>query len=244
MKILQFSDWHAYYTPLVSILRLMETLSAEQPDVIICCGDYTGTKKAEICVATIVKLIRDVFPNTPFGTVLGNHDYWLIEKKKIPTNQTKQLNNIIKIFQQNNIHFFDKDGVMDVAGVQFVGHSGWYCNPKPPTNDAGWMSQFQVNTHSLMSSTANDETGKNIELLQPNKKTIYVSHFSVNDDGVNDWKGGFATFGGNPNIGKILQENYNCTMFLHGHSHMLKRGPLNYECGSDYDKPSYKIWEA
>ena len=47
-----------------------------------------------------------------------------------------------------------------------------------------------------------------------------------------------------PNIGKILQENYNCTMFLHGHSHMLKQGPLNYECGSDYDKPSYKIWEA
>ena len=246
MRICQFSDWHIYYTPEKSVMKTIEQMSKEKDiDVIIGCGDYTGSKKTEICIDKIVTEIRQAFPNIPFGSVLGNHDMWLIERKHTKSNHNKQMINIIDSFQENNVHFFDKDGPLFVNNLVFVGHTGWYNHTTPPTNDSFWMAQFQENTHNRMKRVAQKETTNNLNKLKGicGEKVVYVSHFNVINDGIQDWKGGFEVFGGDPNIGRILQDDYNCSVFLCGHAHMLRKGPLVWECGSDYGLPKYQIIE-
>jgi hypothetical protein len=107
------------------------------------------------------------------------------------------------------------------------------------------MAQFQEKTHNRMKRIAQEELGSSLDKIKDinDKKVVYISHFSVIDDGIQDWKGGFNKFGGDPDIGKLLQDDFNCSTFLHGHSHQLRKGPLLWECGSDYHIPTYQIIE-
>ena len=71
--------------------------------------------------------------------------------------------------------------------------------------------------------------------LDPQKIAVYVTHFpilgihSVMDN----------QMGGCPYFGDILQTHYGITRFLNGHTHRLRPGPVQYECGSDYGLPRY-----
>jgi len=215
-------------------------------DLIVGCGDYTGGKYAPTCIDVITSKIREAYPTTPFVSVLGNHDYWIMEKKRSMTEWTRQNQRIQEVFARHNVHFLDKDGVLaledtTLGKVSMVGHSGWYHNPNPPTNDGRWMPMFQVPTHGHMYSTAYSELLTNLGTVPKDSKVIFVSHFGVNKDSQQDWKGGFETFGGDPNIGLLLQNDYACTTFLQGHAHTLRQGPLNWECGSDYYYPKFQV---
>jgi hypothetical protein len=248
MKILQFSDWHVYYTPPNEIVKAVYGMGLQPDiDVIICCGDWVGGKAAPICVEFIMKKIRKIFPTIPVGAVLGNHDYWQMSKIKSVSKIPKIITKVKNVFEKHGVHFFDQDGPLVIGPNVFIGHTGWYRNPHPRTNDAHWMGGFEV--HELMAKRASLEFDVNLNRLTslynlPSKKVIYVSHFGVIDDGVQDWKGGFTEFGGHPGIGDLMQKEFGCQTFLQGHAHTLRKGPLVWECGSDYRKPSFQVVEV
>lgn len=260
MKILLTSDTHYGITKLKAIRKMLEEGKTEEPDVLIHAGDYCGGRNGHKTLGATVELMREIFPDIPMVSVIGNHDYWCTGKKfklpmgghgwKNPDVMTFEENykKIIDTFEENRIHFLDVHGVYihdDFPFHKIVGHSGWYNNPNPPTNDEAYLPRgIEGNTNNWLFKKAMDELDKNLSHLDkfydPDIDTVlFVSHFPVIPG--NDYKGGFEQFGGNAGIGKIMQEQYNCGYFLEGHSHKLENGPLKYNCGSDYCNPKYKL---
>lgn len=262
MRIGQISDLHIGITTEGQIKQQLRAMAKDNPDVIVNCGDNTGTTSGYKCTKQIVRLIRQFFPETPILWTNGNHDYWCTSKVKengryyktrpSPIDFYKNLNMIEECLKEANIHFLDKDGIYshpDFSDVLFIGSSGWYAHPNPPTNDINYLPySLDGDTHrSLIKQTEDNLFNTEAKLQTIYQKdyhtVIFVSHFPVIKAGI-DYKGRFEDFSWRTHIGDFFQENYNCKHFLCGHAHQLHEGPLRYECGPDYYKPAYQIIEV
>lgn len=266
MKIAQISDTHIGITTEGQLKVCFEKAAEENPDVVVHCGDYGGTTEGGKCVRRTVKLLRKYFPDTPIVSTIGNHDYWCSGKLKLivgwdgnakyvrgapgPEDFKKNLEVIRDAFREANVHFLDKEGVYVhplFKHVVFIGASGWYSNPNPPTNDRRWLPiGLEGDTNRLILKTTEDdlfraeETLKDFESWQT---LIFVSHFPVINTG-RDYKGAFEDFSWRESIADFFVAKYNCQHFLCGHAHQLHKGPLRYECGPDYYRPTYQIIEV
>jgi hypothetical protein len=131
-----------------------------------------------------------------------------------------------------------------IDNVIFFGHSGWYKNPNPPTNDKNFLpTALEGDTNRYLYKKSTNAIQKQLDEMEITDKTlVFVSHFGV-IAGEDDYKGGYEKFGGDPFIGQMLKEAYGVKYFLQGHAHMLLQGPELFEAGSDYYKPSYQIIE-
>lgn len=231
-------------------------MATEEFDVIAQMGDMCGGQDGRRSVRTIGKMLRNHFPTKPIITVLGNHDFWLAGKKKperhddympnqrsfhhvsMPTWKVS-LDGIQQDLKELNIHFLDKDGPFRLDGWTFVGHTLWYGNMNPPTNDDKYMPLgVDGDTHKYLYSTALKELDVNLAQLTPDDiNLVFCSHFPI----VNFVNHGDHTYGGPEFLGKIMREEFKINYFLNGHAHQFHNGPDRFEAGSDYEKPKYLI---
>lgn len=255
MKIAQFSDWHRGITTDGQIKVQLKEMAKPAPDILINCGDNTGTTVGWRCTKVLAEMVRDVFPTTPILWTNGNHDLWCAEPKKkqrFPAMKDfdENLKKIQDILREQNIHYLDKDGVYqhpDFPKIFFMGAMGWYNNPNPPTNDCNFLPygvSGSTNRHILLETEKdvwrNEEGLTTFDLTRD--QLVFISHFpvvKVGEEG--DWKGSFEDFSWNEGIARHFQEFYNCKYFLNGHAHALHQGPLRWESGSDYKDPKFQI---
>ncbi len=271
MKVCQISDTHIGITTEGQLKVMLKKAAAENPDILVHCGDYGGTFEGGKCVKRTLKLMRKYFPNTPILSTIGNHDYWCVssKRKKVvawdgthkyvkngapgPEDFIANLEYIRAAFKEFDVHFLDKDGLYvhgDFSSVVFIGASGWYNNPNPPTNDRRWLPiGLDGDTNRSILKATEDDLFRHEAALQLRGKftadqtLIFVSHFPVVNAG-RDYKGAFEDFSWRHSLCEYFNETYGCKHFLCGHAHQLHKGPLRWECGPDYYNPTYQIIEV
>lgn len=250
VKVCQTSDTHIGLTKPQSILKMLRKIKLvdeQDPfDLLVHNGDYCGGTEGARSVRSTVKMIRELFPDKPFISTIGNHDLWCLKRssrKKFPslTDFQENYDGIIKTFQDNQVHFLDEDGPYRFLDWTFIGHCGWYLNPAPNTNDQYYLPfGIEGNTHHHLYKKAQRQLEDNINKLSTSDTNIiFCSHFPVikcEKDAL------FDKYSWSSSIGDFFQEEYHCNIFLNGHAHQYVEGPLRFESGSDYGKPAFKIW--
>jgi len=247
-SLCQTSDTHIGLTKpssLIKMFRRLRQLDEKEPfDLFVHCGDYCGGQQGARSVQTTVKMFRDEFPTKPYISVIGNHDLWCTGyRRKGRPSVVDFMTNYEKIqatFKEYGVHFLDEDGPFRFQGWTFVGHSGWYASLNPKTNDANFLPLgIEGNTHHYLSRKAQRQLEDNLLLTAETDRVVFVSHFPVIRVEGDRY---FDEFSWSSSIGDHLQEAYGCKYFFNGHAHQLHSGPLRYECGPDYGKPTYRVW--
>lgn len=165
----------------------------------------------------------------PILVVLGNHDFWDINKK--PIWETKKY--IFKLFDTYDITYLPNNPVEeDIFNI--YGFDGWYGSSNPPSNDLNFMCQLTegINTHDCLKHESEIQI-KNLPNKKYIKEHIVVTHFDFTDHPMSadkKWLGGLD-----------VKADILCV----GHSHKAKenyRGMMKIiNPGSDYDKPKYVV---
>ncbi len=254
MKILQTSDTHWGLTKPNAIRKMFKKIKEEEFDILLHCGDYCGTRNSYKSVNATVCLMRETFPDKPIITVLGNHDYWTYNKRTLSPSLRSfedNYNMILESFKTYDIHFLDEEGLYrhpEFPNIILCGHTGWYSNMNPPTNDTKYLPKgIEGNTNAWLLKNAEAVLEAQLQALdriyQPLMRVCFVSHFPVVNS-IPEHQAGFHLYCWNEKIKQVMQENYNCKYFFCGHAHKYKNGPLRYESGSDYYKPKYHIVEV
>lgn len=252
MKVCHITDTHIGITQPSSIRKMLNKIKNEEFDLLLHTGDYCGGSNGGKSVASTVKMIREVYDG-PFLSTIGNHDYWA--GGHFP-DWVKSMNQVRDTFKENNVHFIDEDGIYihpAFPDIKFIGASGWYANPNPPTNDYFWMPAscegVRMNQYLLQKSekTIQKQMDELDLTYTPGTDTVcFVSHFPVvkPKEGPGDYKGAFEDFCWSERISQLVNACYDCKYFFNGHAHQLHEGKeMRYEPGSDYGNPDYRIWD-
>lgn len=237
---------------------MFDELVKEQCDVWVIAGDHSGSSLGLKGSRAIFKLARERFDG-PILACLGNHDYWVRGRKikshdlnfvgiNTPRYQYPSLHawaenytKIVESAKEHKIHLFEENGVYRFPGMwgfTFAGHGLWYKMP-PNSNDHLYMPiALEGDTHRYMYKRTTDALLKQLESLNDKEDgiRIFISHFPVIELDLPD-----LPWSGDPFLGQMLQDQYQFTTFLNGHSHGNKNGPMRWECGSDYYLPKYKV---
>jgi len=249
LRILQTSDLHLGITDKLTIEKMLDQTVQEKPDILVMCGDYSGDLKGSSPVVRLSELFREYFPRIPIISVLGNHDLWHYSKSLEQFN--KNYTQIISSFSKHSIRFLDIEGpiLLRRKGQRywFIGHTGWYAVPYPETNDCNFLPiGIEGDTNAWLLKQADFALEKQMIKLDNKYRegdtVIFISHFSVCNTG-RDWKGRWADFNWHPYYQELIQTKYNCNYFLQGHRHEYEKGPIVYECGSNYCTPKYQMIE-
>lgn len=252
LRIAQINDTHEGITKPKTIRHLLLKLKEEKFDLLLHCGDYCGGIMGYKTVRSTVKLIREIFPDKPYVTVIGNHDYWCMNKGgqqyTSPASFFENYAKILQIFSQYKVWFLDQQGPYRQNDVVLVGHSGWYMNRQimSESNDFLYLPiGINGDTQSYMLKRAMSGLYRNLDELtdeEKKKKTlVFVSHMPVIKTPTCD--ASFDIFGWSASLGEMLQRDYGIKYFFNGHAHQEHKGPLRWESGSDYFKPKYQIVE-
>jgi len=218
-------------------------------DVLVHAGDYSGSYDGHRMTKKTVEIIREVFSDVPYLSVLGNHDFWCRPSNNgWATSDSFDTNylNIKQIFKEHKVHFLDEDGIYvhdNWPDIKIFGQSGWYNNPHPPTNDGNFLPYgLDGDTHRWLLKRAHTLLEDAVQNYHWNhtETTVFVSHFPVIKKG-KDWKGAFEDFSWSESLGESIQQRFKTKYFLEGHSHQRHEGPLKYNCGPDYYRPNYLI---
>jgi len=204
MKLLQISDNHIGAISIENFRLFVEKIAKEDFDILIDCGDmhsdhiaffHYGFKAIQIGY----EIINHFIPNKPKIATIGNHCLWVGPSthkredfdrngnyKSYPSLEQFVFNYecIKEVFKQNNVHFINEDGVYqnkDFPGFAFVGHTGWYTNRTPPTNDAAFLPKnIEGDTFAYLYKKAYDTIDAQlVELNDMNPTLIFISHFPV-----------------------------------------------------------------
>lgn len=242
MRIILTSDTHEGITHSHTVEKLSRNIAKQRPDVIVHAGDFSGGFAGAPMVQKTVERLRR-HNSGPIVVTIGNHDYWCgynLSVEQFWANYRA----IVACFKKHDIHFLDEDGPLTSGDCQFVGCTGWYSNPNPPTNDINFMPLgMGGDTHRYLFKRAIDIVTQQQGLLDHSKKIIFVSHFPVIDAGP-DYKGSFGDFCWAGGWGKHLQNGWGIQNFFNGHSHRLHKGPLRWESGSDYYNPKFLVIDS
>lgn len=244
MKIALASDWHLGMTQANAIQKQLKKMQAEKPDVLLQLGDFCGGMNGAKSVKSVLTMVREAFPNTPILAVLGNHDFWYrdTEYRRQTTSITEffsNYTNIVNTMKDLGIHFFDEDGIYRQDGWTFLGHTLWYGQMNPPTNDTLYLPRDIEGSspHVWMQARGYNAVSDQVDQLTvDDTNVIFCSHFPIiNFSNDNDY-----LYGGNPAWGKVLVE-IGVQYLFNGHAHQRHEGPLRFEAGSDYYLPKYLI---
>jgi 3',5'-cyclic AMP phosphodiesterase CpdA len=263
------SDWHLGSNSIESIRACLEELRARNPDILVLAGDFNGGVYGSKAVRSIMKCVREVFPIIDVLVVLGNHDFWvrgnkvkwgdpdewkLTHAREFPYRKPKpdawhrNYEEIIKTFKELRIHFLDEDGPYrhkNYPGFVALGHTLWYADPAPLTNDCLYMPRRIDDTgpsgHDSKSIPIDDFMAKRAHralenqlsvLTDADKTRIFISHFPViYPKGMSEMD---EAMGGPERYGNMLWQNFGVRYFLNGHCHQHWEHFPRYEAGSEY----------
>jgi predicted MPP superfamily phosphohydrolase len=242
LRIAQTSDTHLGITDGNKLRKMFRRMASEKPDLVVHCGDYNGGKLGSKAVRSTLGFLREQMPDTPVISVVGNHDYWVPERTLGAFLANLQA--VKAAFHEFRVHFLDAQGPYFQGGISFAGHTGWYHHLPPPTNDRNWMPRDieGVSPDIWLAHRAWRELEAHLQHpgLSPEGPDVLVTHFPVIRPEEPEAQRGFDLYSGNPIIAHLLPGT---RYFLNGHAHQLHKGPLQWECGSDYNKPTYQIIE-
>ncbi len=253
MKLLITSDTHIGITKPETLRRMLIDSAETGPDIFIHGGDYSGGYNGHKPLSLTCAMIRDVFPEIPVVTVMGNHDYWTScsSGSGIPKNSSASFKKffdnyecIKETFRKHKFHFLDCDGVYRnplFPGTAFVGHTGWYVDPNDKTSNDWYFipSGIKENTQNFLLTQAFINLKKNLSSLDDSDTVrIFISHFPVKKNISFGLVRGWDT-----RLYPLLHDKYKISYFIQGHFHERHEGPGLWEAGSDYEKPRYLLLE-
>lgn len=243
------SDTHLGLTSEPSLRKMFREMSRVGVDVLVHAGDYCGGRDGARSVRTTVRLARSVLGSSiPYISVLGNHDYWCRTGRLSPSEDMWYTNllGIQKTCAEQDVFLLDTESeVVHAGGLQFLGHTGWYRHPNPPTNDSQHMPLLVggVDPHTYLARQAREDITRKLELVElmsdsDRARTVWVSHMPVV---AQEEDPGAHHYGGDSAVGNQLQY-LGVTKYMCGHAHQTwlgTRGRL--EAGSDYGKPAWLL---
>lgn len=246
MKIALSSDVHYGCTGNVAnkIEKMFNKIKDENVDALILAGDLASHTQHHYkrCIETA----RNILPDIPILTVRGNHDMWDGMHRKDKASEKRMLYQIYeyheKIYRFNNIHHLDDPYIL--GDVTIFGFDGWYHLPDPKTNDKHWMPLMHEGcpTGSYLSA----KSFKDFERIlyqydnKTTEKTILISHFpSIVIEGDRH------EFNASPRFLPEIKERFDVVCYGHSHKFMdqIEDDTRFLNCGSDYGKPQYIIFE-
>lgn len=234
MKIGILNDTHLGLTTDGQLKVCFRELAKQHaPDMIVHAGDYCGATHGHRALRLTCEMMRDIFPEIPIISVIGNHDFWCGKNPSLH-DFTDNYEKVKEAFKNNRIHFLDEDGIFRIEDLTFFGCTGWY-HERRDSNDWNFIPKFiEGDTQAYLNKRANDILHAQLGALTEKDTTrLFVSHFPVVDCFPWDW---------NPNIGEMLEKHYNVKRFISGHSHGIQTGPRHYRSSSDYGKPAYFVF--
>lgn len=253
------SDWHIGAASDKQIKRCLLAMKEENPDILVLAGDFNGGWYGQKAVRSVLRLTREVFPDIKILIVLGNHDFWVRGRRSTHSDPydpfshksymkpsldvwNRNYTDIIKHCKDLNVHFLDEDGVWRDPrwpGLAIFGHTMWYDNPSPPTNDARYMpTSIEGDTDAYMSKRAHKAVEAQLDALtSTDQLRIFVSHMPVMYP--SGRRHGDMMYGGPESVGRMLWDYHNVRYFLNGHCHQRWECFPRFEAGSDYGNPRY-----
>jgi predicted phosphodiesterase len=242
MKLILTSDTHYGHNHKTQTkhMRFLKKLAEESPDVLVHAGDWASHSQHQLY--RTLQMFRESL-KCPIVAVRGNHDFWQSTDKYHPFLPTeKVLETHQAWFEEFDIHHVSK-GALKVQDWTFYGFDGWYGYHNPPTNDARWMPMMteSLTTMEWFQQKAHADLVKMLDTKEEGKeKKLCVSHFPTFTEDQRK-----AHYCANLNYLEVLTENFELLLF--GHSHRACdwnfRGTRIVNCGSDYNKPVYKVLE-
>jgi len=250
------SDWHIGASTDKQIKRVLADMKLENPDIIALLGDFNGGKYGAKAVRSIVRMAREAFPDTPIVATLGNHDVWVagkpIDKEMLvgygsfrfgrprPEVWRRNYEDARKHMKDAGVHFLDEDGPWrseKFPGLVIFGHTLWYDNKNPQTNDKLYMpAGLEGDTDAYMYSRGIKAVEAQLDQLTTEDTIrVFCSHFPIVYPGGR--QGNDFAYGGPEWVGNMLAKEFNVRYFLNGHCHQLWTGPVRFESGSDYGRP-------
>lgn len=263
LKIAHITDTHIGITNPRTLEKLFKRLAREEFDLLVHTGDYCGGFIGSRSVRTTVNMIRQAMPNIPFCSTIGNHDLWhegrrvsrsdklisadsYTKSKTFPSPEIfhENLKAIREAFLAARVHFLDEDGPFRLEsqpGLAIFGHMGWY-NNHPNSNDFNFLpAALDGDTNRFLQKRALEGLYRNVDLLNPSDQfRIFVSHFPVVEI-LGDAK--FSSDSWDGRLTEWLENELGVRCFLNGHAHQLHEGPKRFEPGTDYRKPTFRVWD-
>ncbi len=232
-------------------------MAGEKFDLVLHLGDFCGGTNGARAVRTTLRMMRRIFePGIAIVATTGNHDLWR-EPDHIPGKGrrgtrpgaetfARNLEEIQEAMTESGVHFLDLDGPWrsdHLPGLAIVGCMGWYAAGSPATNDFNFLPiGLEGDTHRYLQRLAQQSLYHNLDKLGPGDlHIIFASHFPVVEDPTDFVP--LETWGWSRGVGEMLTEQHRVRIFINGHSHRLCEGPTRFECGPDYGKPAYRVWE-
>lgn len=199
------------------------------------------------------------FVDIPILLVRGNHDFWNGVDKKYPEMNPFTMDEIFiqhqEWFKKFNIHHLE-NGPYIIDDVVICGFDGWYAQVDPGTNDKKWMPmtiQGEAITSQYMVSKAWKDFDECLKIdTSKYRKSIIVTHhnpYPINGGSVKTCiEMGLNNYGHSGNFKFLLEMKEKFDILCCGHSHQYRNddeeGIQIYNCGSDYNKPKYLIFEV
>lgn len=244
MKVAITTDTHFGYTSTKVLASMLQKIKAEEPKILIHCGDVSTTNYHE--QEEFWKLTREVLLDCIIITVMGNHDWWDSNYEGIKLSSCDQLFSKVKgIYKKYDIHHASENLIID--NVAFSGLDGWYSDPyvHRETNDKNRIPHFYTTERRWLEKRNLNQFEDCKNFLKNHKGTkVLITHFGFTPEAMNDWKayqsrdyfGNFQDF-----FNKVDFVDY----IFYGHSHRYtieKFGKLEaLNVGSDYGYPRFEI---
>lgn len=252
MKCLLISDTHRGFTQNTSIIHrkwARKVLSSLEYDILILAGDLATSKKDQLRIS--LRFFREVAGRRPIILARGNHDFW--DKDMLNLVALDKLHN--KWMIESDIVNLDSGSLVTfiVEGTEtsFLGWDGWYSLP-PNSNDSLHMPREVLNettgiyipTDEWMRRRADEAFFSALTNAETHKarggKVVAVTHFPIVPYLTpEEWSG-------NPRYFQLLAPHVDVLCFGHSHKRvdgLVIDGVRLYNCGSDYDKPNYVLFE-
>lgn len=201
----------------------------------------------------------------PVVLVRGNHDFWDGIDKKDKMSAMRSLDQLFELhkkwFRDNDIHHLENNPFV-IDDIIICGFDGWYAVKDPQTNDKHWMPKF-IQGQPFVQEYMVSKAWKDLDVclntdLSGYRKSILVTHhnpyvycpypdyYSRTVDEV--LKEGIIYTGHGANLKFLPEIRDKFDILCCGHTHVFRddtyEGIQIYNCGSDYNKPKWLIFEA
>lgn len=216
-KIVLTSDTHYCAQTEAEYRDLFQEIASENPDIISHAGDWIVSNQKQFAAA--LHIFREIIPDVPTVTSLGNHDFWLGTwiQKRTQVCYLTMLEKHKELFAKYDIQHLNA-GVHEIGNLVFAGFDGWYSTPSPNTRDHKFLPyQLQgLPVHLALMRKAREDFDKVLSLINDpayqHKKKILVSHFPTYTPGYVD--DGFIA---PTSWHKFVIENFDIAHYGHTH---------------------------
>lgn len=265
------------------IRHMLAAIAAHCPVLYINAGDDNGSYWGPEASAYIARLEMELLPpETIRAKVPGNHDFWLLHARRGDGwKAIKQQQNAIERAKEQSgfpdaalwqlavdemyaayaacgIHCFNRDGLLKVGRWTFVGHSLWYVEAHPATNDALYLPiGLAGQTNQKLYHEGYNAIWDQMDQLGagPAGPVAVVSHYPIFGpryllDGSLSMPEDDVATPERPTFASALMD-LGVKAFINGHMHQQHLGPLRFEAGSNqnigtreqpqYDFPRYLL---